>query len=762
MSFCRGPVSVLLCGMATACRCGPGHADGDGSGSVSAASAGSDSAAVHTQRPERLERYDLVAHVAGCEVRHRGVLLDIGTTAARARRAFAVDPFEDVIDKEREGVTVGRVMAARVAFDVVTDEPQEDAQLSVRAFGGAARTMTAVLDDRRLGSVKLVPNEVKVHDFPIAKGTLAAGAHRVTLTFAGRSRGASGAAAELDWLRLGPAEEGSSSYAAPTFKDVIADAVLDGAPRRALALRAPASLRCPMIVAPDTELRADLGFWGDGKGTADVRVLADGESPTVISERKITGGSGATWVPLAIPLKEHAGKLIALELRALESSKGGRILFGDPAIVRPTIAKSVPKASTVVVVVASGLDRRAVPPWGRTPGLGSFAELARTSAVFSSCRAPTTVPSAAVASLLTGLPPSIHGLEDPAARLPGAARIVAERMKESNGRTAMFTSVPTTFGAFGFEAGWDHFETFSPVRDVEAAASISGAARWLDAEIGEADAGRHLVVIHARGAHPPWDVTREEQGRLPPEEYPGLLDARRGGIVLGRLRAHKKHHKRLAEEDWVRLRALVATALAKQDVALGQLIAVLKKKNVWDSTLFVLVGDVAPGDPPDVPFDPAGPLTEDRLLVPLLIKFPGGELAAKEVGALVTTFDVTTTVLSALGLEHGDGLDLYSVAQGFEPISGRGLVATLGDQFSTRFGSWLLRGNIGKAPSLCQLDVDPACTTDVFASRPIAGWAAWQWTYDAFEAASRRRIAAREPASIDPDLGAALTVWGDI
>jgi hypothetical protein len=53
--------------------------------------------------------------------------------------------------------------------------------------------------------------------------------------------------------------------------------------------------------------------------------------------------------------------------------------------------------------------------------------------------------------------------------------------------------------------------------------------------------------------------------------------------------------------------------------------------------------------------------------------------------------------------------------------------------------------------------------TDVYGTRPIAARTAWQWTYEAETAANPggRRFQ-REPASIDAETGAALTVWGDV
>lgn len=728
-------------------------------GSPSAATSAS---AANAPAPAPREKDDLIGRLQGCEIRHRGLLLDFGTRAARARRAFRSEPFEDTIDAEREGATVARVMVPRVSYELSLDEPHDEIEVSLRVRPGVARSVSASLGDRRLGSARLTGPDTRTVTFPVVKSPTAAGRYTLTLSFSGRPRGSTDALAEIDWVRLGAPDDGGGNYAAPTLRDIVTDAALDGVPRRAIALRAPASVRCPVLLSPDAQLRADLGFWGDGKGSLDVRIVADGVAPTVIAERKLVGGQGATWTPLNLNLKEYSGRVVALELRALETTRGGRVLFGDPAVVRAVEGTRVPEASTVVLFISAGTDRRLIPPWGPSAGMPALSELSRASAAFSVYRTPATVPAAVVGSLLTAESPPVHALEDPAARLPKVARVLGELLKEASGRSAMFTGAPSTFAAFGFDAGWDRYEAVSPVHDAPATQSITSATRWLGDELGAGEAGRRLLVIHARGAHPPWDVTREEAALLPPEEYGGALEPRRGGLILARLRAQRKQHKKLGDEDWVRLRALVTAGLAKQDIALGELIAMLKKKGKWDSTLFVFVGDVSPGAAPELPFDPAGELSEERLLVPLLVKFPGGKFAAKEVQTPVTAVDVAATVLRALHLRARESVDLFAAAEGFEPLLGRGLVASLGDRYTTRLGSWLLRGTLGKTPTLCQLDVDPSCVTDAFPSKPIAGWAAWQWTFDAFSDGTARRIAPREPASIDPDTGAALTVWGDI
>jgi len=624
----------------------------------------------------------------------------------------------------------------------------------------------ALLDEQRLGSAKLVRDETRISTLPASATEFAAGRHTLSLRFFGAPRATQDAQAELDWVRLGVDDKLPDTYAAPTLRDVVTEVVLDGTPRRSLALRAPSTIRCPLRVASDARLRVALGFWGTGEGLAEVRALREGEPPVSLVQRKVTGGGGATWTEVSLNVGEHASGLVALELRAVASTRGGRVVFGDPVLdrVRPAAA-TIPEARTAILLVLSSLDRRRVPPWGAVGELGAIGELSRRAAAFSQYRVPSTVPAGVVASLLTGLPPRAHAVEDQAARLPASVRTLPQMVKEASGRAAMFTGVPTTFGAFGFSAGWDRFEQISPVEDMPAAEPILRAARWLQQELRGGDSRRRLVVIHARGAHPPWDLSRDEVAQLKPEEYGGVLDARRGAITLSKLRVRRiRAHRRIESTDWVRLRALEDAALAKQSIAIARLVDSLEQAEAYDDTLLILVGDVASGDPPDLPYDPAGPLEEDRVLVPLLVKFPKGGFAGKEVVTPVTSVDIAATILEALRLKRPEavqGVDLHGPAAGVEPIVVRPLIATFGGHYASRKGPWLLRGDLGKVPSLCRLDVDPACVTDVFDTQPWAARALWQSTFDA-ELNAREKRVPREAASIDPDTGAALTVWGDI
>lgn len=715
----------------------------------------------------RGDRYELVANAASCEAHHRGQLIDLGTPAAPIWQSFRAGPFDESENVTRDGATLLRPVDRQLAYDFWLEEATPSLDISVRARGLATKWLYVDVDGKRVGSVRLSEEELKVYALPTAGGPFSPGRHRVTLRFPRGPRGTRAPLAELDWVRIGGRDTPPSSYAAPTLTDVVSDVVISNIPRHSFVLRKNSTLRCYLRPAKDARLKLGLGFWGTGNGVATVRVVRDGHEPVALTTRKLTGGDAAVWTPVELDLSPYSSEVIGLEFSAIEATRGGRVAFGDPVIERKeSSAETLPLANTVVLIVLSSVNRADLPPWGPTGQLGAFGELARNGVAFSQYRAPSTVPASVLATLLTGLLPREHRLEEPADRLPGALRGVQRIVREASGRAAMFTSVPTSFPPFGFHENWDVYEHYSPVNDIGVSEPFVRAARWLDGELAENAPGKRLVVIHARGAHPPWDVSREEALQLKPSEYSGALDPRRGGIVLGALRSKgRRNVKRLTEDDWVRLGALSQASLIKQNEGLSRLIAVLRNRKAWESSLIMVVGDVARPAPPELPYDASGPLSEERLAVPLLVKFPGNAFAGQEVHQPSIAPDLTLSVLNAFGLRAPEGLegfDLYQRAKGRAELTGTAQVATLPGRYATRLGPWLLRGTLGQVPILCALDIDPACSSDVFEQQSIAARAVFLATYAAETRGGASRLVSKTPATLDRETQAALAAWGDL
>ncbi len=717
--------------------------------------------------PVPAQSIDLVEQLSRCELEHYGRLFDFGTgqlpfggfAAARAEPPPTIDRGDDRYE---------RVFSRDVVLDFWLAEPTENVSVSLRLYPLVARALQVSIDDKRLGQQKLLSGETRTLVFPAVPGPLARGRHRVSLRLSGAPRGTKEPLVDLDWVRVGPAADDAGSYAAPTLRDVVSDVVLDGVPKRSIVLRAPSVVRCYLRPAPDARLRVGLGFWGTGRGVAEIALVTDDRPARVLASRKLSGGDSASFTPVLQDLAPAAGDVVGLELRALEGTRGGRVVFGDPAITpgRAELPR-VPGARTIVIVVLASADRARLPPWGPTGGLRVLGDLAKHAVAFSAHRAPSSVPAASLGSLLTGLSPTVHGIETAGEKLREKVVTLAETVKEAGGRTAFFTGAPSSFAPFGLSAGFDTFEAISPVSDLPASEPLARATSFLEQELSRAGSAQQLLVVELRGAHPPWDLTREETLGLKPLEYAGILDPRRGGIVLGALRGkQRKVARRIGDDDWIRLREMHDAVLVKQDAALGRLIALLKEKNAWNDCLLMVTSEVGFGNGPDIPFDPQGPLTEDRLLLPLLVKFPGDALAGRVVTLPTRAQDLAFTSLRAFGLDvpKGTGSDLFTRASGHPALSGDVDLATALPHYSARLGDWLLRGQVGHVPQLCAQDIDPACTTDLFDQKTMAARALWLSVFSTAAHAERASasLGPRLRAELDPATQAALTVWGDL
>jgi arylsulfatase A-like enzyme len=264
-----------------------------------------------------------------------------------------------------------------------------------------------------------------------------------------------------------------------------------------------------------------------------------------------------------------------------------------------------------------------------------------------------------------------------------------------------------------------------------------------------------LAVVHARGGHPPWELTPAEANTLPPADYSGTFSPRRAAEILADVRERRA---RLSGADVERMTALYYAGLSRQDQALGKLVEKLDETGRWDSTLFVVTGDVSSSL--RTLFADGLEIDEQLLSTPLYVHFPGGQRAGERVHRPTEIYDVVHTVLGALGLKPPadlPGHDLGAIAAGQDDDAGP-RVAYLEDHYSARWGRFVLHGQLDAAPRLCELEVDPTCSFDRRPLYPIVTLAMFRRL-----AAMERRSAptlGREPVTIDSEMAAMLKVWG--
>ena len=155
------------------------------------------------------------------------------------------------------------------------------------------------------------------------------------------------------------------------------------------------------------------------------------------------------------------------------------------------------------------------------------------------------------------------------------------------------------------------------------------------------------------------------------------------------------------------------------------------------------------------------PLSEPTLMLPLYVHFPTGIYAGKHIAQPTSAADLANEALGALSLgfsKRSPGRDISRAAGGMNEGS-TPQIAILDGRYSARWGTLVLEGRYPAAPDLCDLAVDPTCAFNRREKMPIATGALFR-SIIAEQLAARVPASKREPATIDQETAAALSVWG--
>jgi arylsulfatase A-like enzyme len=422
----------------------------------------------------------------------------------------------------------------------------------------------------------------------------------------------------------------------------------------------------------------------------------------------------------------------------------------------------MPRARGVVLVVWSAVSPRSLAIYGGARTLPELSALASAGATYEDHRASTSLGSGALASMLTGLGADAHKLADSDARLPRSLVTIGDAAHQGGVVTAFFTANPTTGAPFGFDRGWDTFQAQVPGDETPATKIFDDAARWIDAHKSEA----FLIVLHARGGHPPWDATTDDLKGLAPAQYTGGIDPKHAAELLARAR-HVPPQVRFNDADRARTWALYEVALDAHDAALGRLMAALRAAGRDADTSVIVTSDSGVDEAAHVPFGDGESLDEATLRVPLVVR-PAAEpgkpaVAGRRVSAPTASQDVARTVLGALGLSAPGafgGIDLWQSAIEAPDPRGRARLAVLGNRAALRLGSYVLIAVGAREPKVCDLSLEPACLTDVRPAYPLAAAILQRSAFDALVAPRTVDAVAREGASIDVPTSTVLKSWG--
>jgi len=534
----------------------------------------------------------------------------------------------------------------------------------------------------------------------------------------------------------------------------------------------------PLTVPPGASLGFAIGIlesaWGEGPVEFSVQACDAHGCAAIFSEvvdpaREAKG----RWRERSVSLADREGSQLALrfESRALAAHEASFSfpLWANPTVLAPVRARAGTR--NLILVSLDTLRADHLPSWGYPRDTAPFVEagLARRGTLFEAAVAPASTTAPSHMTLMTSLPPSVHGVRGSrgTSRLADGATTLAEALRAQGFATAAVTEGGGVAPRRGFERG---FETFVenavplPYRPgVQAPVTFDAGLAWLARHRDE----RFFLFLHSYETHTPY---------APPPGYAALFrDTPRGLEPPPELAESKQpvHYDR---------------EIRHADDALARFVSRLEAEGLLEDTLLVLTSDHGEEFLEHGNLGHGATLPEQVLHVPLVLVGPGLP-AGRRVAAPVGLVDLAPTLLELLGapeLAGAMGRSFAAIARGEDadaewlarPVyseawypfrhDGERLVRVPQPTLAVRVGPRkLVRSREGSGFRYAYFDLarDPGERRDRYAEEPQAARDLRE-LLDGYEAEAARRAAAlggRAPAgsvAADPEQEERLRALG--
>jgi len=302
-----------------------------------------------------------------------------------------------------------------------------------------------------------------------------------------------------------------------------------------------------------------------------------------------------------------------------------------------------PRRPNLVLIVVDTLRADRLGAWGyarpTSPAIDAFAaDAIRFERAYST--APWTKPS--VASMLTGLLPSMHGTQKLDASLSPEVDTLAEILQRMDFATGAVVSHDLIGALYGFSQGFEHFDQ-SEARG-HGHVSTEGVNRASAAMLDtlERDGRPFFLMVHYFDPHfdyrrhPEYGFSADGAGRLVGNESMPTL-RRMGG--------------ELTEEEVGLLRDAYDEEIRHTDEGIGGLLDMLRTRDLYDESVIVLVADHGEEFREHGWIGHTRNLYEGLIHVPLIMRLPAGKAAGRVVDRPVSLLALAPTVLDAMGFD---------------------------------------------------------------------------------------------------------------
>lgn len=286
--------------------------------------------------------------------------------------------------------------------------------------------------------------------------------------------------------------------------------------------------------------------------------------------------------------------------------------------------------------------------------------LMRQSVVFRNARSPAPWTRPAVASILTGLSPAVHGTVHRTSRLPDEVKTLAEFFEESGYLTAALGRNGAIGEGLNFDQGITDYRFYL---GNEAAPSPSLGSQllrslgWLNLTPSTADLARmasewieanydkpFFLWVHFLDPHAPY---APPDPYLPGEDPPGRMRRRFSGVDAIR---EGQLSLSVEEQEWVR--SLYRGEVTYVDTGVGLILDTLRQVGIYEDAVIVVTSDHGEEFYEHGLAGHGHTLFDELLRVPLIIRWPG-QHEGMWVDDDVSTESVTPTILEMAGIDSG-------------------------------------------------------------------------------------------------------------
>ncbi len=437
--------------------------------------------------------------------------------------------------------------------------------------------------------------------------------------------------------------------------------------RGTIFARSPSSISYNVSIPDNAVMRFANGVASNSPVT--FRILTEPSNTELFSQAV---SNAEAWQDAEVDLGKYAGTTQKLVLRTESKARDAVGFWANPIIVS-RMPKSRPN---ILIYVVCTLRPDHMTLYGYSRDTTPFLKKLGASAVVfddAQAQAPWTKPS--IASLMTSLHASAHGLVNDSDTIPKGAATLAEQLRGAGYVTASIVANPFAGRTSGLDRGFDYMMEYPVVqrnrsdaedRGTDSAAINRSILPWVERHRDEP----FFLYVQSTDPHAPYRPPAGYESRFanPAEtaafnrDYGKLRDIRAygGGATVSRSEMRAKG----IDPDLYIKRAVdrYDAEIAHNDKSIEQLIGKLKDVGALDNTLLVIASDHGE-EFWEHGFGAHGhSLYSELIHTALLFWNPRLLPVPRRISQPVQLIDIMPTVLELAGVKPPDGLQGQSLA----------------------------------------------------------------------------------------------------